>query len=522
MPDPITAEFLSLQEVLAGRYSIERELGRGGMGIVLLAHDVALDRLVAIKLLPREMAEEPDVRERFLREARTAAGLSHPNIVPIHLVEAHGDLVFFVMGYVDGETLRQRVERVGPLSPKFVTKMLQEASWALAYAHQRGIVHRDVKPDNIMIERETDRVLVTDFGIAQVTTGAPAAQSGEIIGTARYMSPEQACGEPVDGRSDLYSLGATAFFALTGRAPYEGRSLPAIINEQLTRPVPDVHALRSEVPERLGQLIARCLAREPAGRIQSGDELATLAGELRGRELRAPPLLRRFLRNAEISTAALLVSGTAVVQVGGQPHGGVNLIFLAIVVQLVSSARRLLREGYTFEDIRAALLAEARLQEEESEAIKERRLMRRIMGLWHRLWASRLGRGFFLVAGVGIKRPKRAALPGREATELALGRAATEAFDALPEKTRAQLRGVRGVIQLLEERAEVLRAGGDTGARLTEAVAALENIRVGLLRLHAGAGSINDITQHIERAKAIGEQIDVAVEAQEEVRQALR
>jgi serine/threonine-protein kinase len=521
MPDPITAEFLSLQEVLAGRYSIERELGRGGMGIVLLAHDVALDRLVAIKLLPGEMAADAAVRERFLREARTAAGLSHPNIVPIHLVEAHGDLVFFVMGYVDGETLRQRVDRLGPLSPKFVTKVVQEAAWALAYAHQRGIVHRDVKPDNIMIERDTDRVLVADFGIAQVTTGPSAAQSGEIIGTARYMSPEQACGEPVDGRSDLYSLSATAFFALTGRAPYEGRSLPAIINEQLTRPVPDVCSLRPEVPKRLGQLIEQCLAREPAGRVQTGDQLATLAGELRGQELRAPPLLRRFMRNAEISTAVILAS-TAVIQIGGQAHGGVNLIFIAIFVQLVSSARRLLREGYSFDDIRAALLAEARLQEEESEVIKERRLMRRIMGLWHRVWASKLGRGFFLIAGVGVKRPKRAALPGREATELVLGQAATEAFDALPDMTRAQLRGVRGVIQLLEDRAEALRAGGDTGARLTEAVAALENIRVGLLRLHAGAGSVSDITQHIARAKEIGERIDLAVGAQEEVRQLLR
>ena len=519
MPDPITAEFLALQEVLAGRYSIERELGRGGMGIVLLAHDVALDRLVAVKLLPREMAADAAVRERFLAEARTAAGLSHPNIVPIHLVEAHGDMVFFVMGYVDGETLRQRVERLGPLSPKFVTKVMQEASWALAYAHQRGIVHRDVKPDNIMIERDTDRVLVTDFGIAQVSTGTSAAQSGEIIGTARYMSPEQACGEPVDGRSDLYSLSATAFFALTGRAPYEGRSLPAIINEQLTRPVPAVCSLRPEVPKRLGQLIERCLAREPRGRVQSGDELATLAGELRGQELRAPPLLRRFMRNAEISTAVIL-AGTAVVRFGSS-GGGVNIVFLAIVVQLIGAARRLLREGYTFDDIRAALLAERRLQEEESGAIGERWLMRRVTGLWHRLWAGRFGRVFFKAAGVGIKRPKQAALPGREPTELALGRAATEAFDALPEKTRAQLRGVRGVIQLLEDRAEALRAGGDTGARLTEAVAALENIRVGLLRLHAGAGSVGDITQHIARAKEIGERIDMAVGAQEEVRQLL-
>src|SRR5438132_530685 len=130
MTAPISAEFLALQELLAGRYSIERELGRGGMGIVLLARDVALDRPVAIKLLPPHLATRPDERDRFLQEARTAAGLSHPNIVPIHLVEAHGDLVFFVMGFVDGETLRDRVQRAGPLPPRLATKLLQEVAWA--------------------------------------------------------------------------------------------------------------------------------------------------------------------------------------------------------------------------------------------------------------------------------------------------------------------------------------------------------------------------------------------------------
>src|SRR5207244_6801167 len=153
-----------------------------------------------------------------LQEARTAAGLSHPNIVPIHLVEAHGDLVFFVMGYVDGETLRERVERAGPLSPRLAMKLLQEVAWALAYAHQRGLIHRDVKPDNIMIERATERALVTDSGIALGTRAAESA-GGPVVGTARFMSPEQACGEPVDARSDLYSLGATFFYALTGLAP---------------------------------------------------------------------------------------------------------------------------------------------------------------------------------------------------------------------------------------------------------------------------------------------------------------
>src|SRR5712691_12478692 len=196
MTASISLEFLALQDLLAGRYSIERELGRGGMGIVLLARDVALDRPVAIKLLPPHLASRPDERDRFLQEARTAAGLSHPNIVPIHLVEAHGDLVFFVMGYVDGETLRERVERSGSLAPRLAMKLLQEVAWALAYAHQRGVIHRDVKPDNIMIERATDRAMVTNFGIAVGLRDA-GQPGGLVIGTARYMSPEQACGEPV-------------------------------------------------------------------------------------------------------------------------------------------------------------------------------------------------------------------------------------------------------------------------------------------------------------------------------------
>src|SRR2546426_1639771 len=195
MTASIGAEFLALQELLAGRYSIERELGRGGMGIVLLARDVALDRPVAIKLLPPHLATRPDERDRFLQEARTAAGLAHPNIVPIHLVEAHGDLVFFVMGFVDGETLRDRVERAGPLPPRLATKLMQEVAWALGAAHQRGVIHRDVKPDNIMIERATERAGVTDFGIALGSRAGKAespAGGRAITRTARYMSPAQA------------------------------------------------------------------------------------------------------------------------------------------------------------------------------------------------------------------------------------------------------------------------------------------------------------------------------------------
>src|SRR5258707_10544058 len=275
MTAPIGTEFLALQELLAGRYSIERELGRGGMGIVVLARDVALARPVAIKLLPPHLATRPDERDRFLEEARIAAGLAHPNIVPIHLVEAHGDLVFFVMGFVDGETLRDRVERAGPLPPRLATKLLQEVAWALGAGHHRCVIHRDVKTDNIMIERATERAVVTDFGIA---VGSPAgkAQSpgGAITGTARDMSPQQACGRPVDARSDLYSLGATFFYALTGRAPFEAANAPAIITKHVYELAPPVQQLRAEVPAKLGGVVDRLLRKAPVERFQTADDLA--------------------------------------------------------------------------------------------------------------------------------------------------------------------------------------------------------------------------------------------------------
>src|SRR5882762_2414316 len=451
MTAPISAEFLALQELLAGRYSIERELGRGGMGIVLLARDVALDRPVAIKLLPPHLATRPDERDRFLQEARTAAGLSHPNIVPIHLVESHGELVFFVMGFVDGETLRDRVERAGPLPPRLATKLLQEVAWALGAAHQRGVIHRDVKPDNIMIERATERAVVTDFGIALGSrAGKTESPGGAVTGTARYMSPEQACGEPVDARSDLYSLGATFFYALTGRAPFEAASVPAIITKHVYEIAPRVQQLRPEVPAKLDGVVDRLLRKAPSERFQTADDLARGAGELRGRDFRAPPLLRAFVRNAQVSTLVLLTSVLA--------GRGMGIIGAILLFQLVVVARRLLKDGYTFGDIRAALLAERQVQLEEDEVIKRRRWFLRLDALWYRVWAGRAGRAFFWLAGRGLKATARAALPSVEPTELVLGRSALSAYQALPDSERRQARDLPAVVERLETGAEALRA----------------------------------------------------------------
>ena len=451
---------------------------------------------------------QPAERDRFLQEARTAAGLAHPNIVPIHLVEARGELVFFVMGFVDGETLRDRVERAGPLPPRLAMKLLQEVAWALGYAHQRGVIHRDVKPDNIMIERATERALVTDFGIALGTRAAESA-GGPVVGTARFMSPEQACGEPVDARSDLYSLGATFFYALTGRAPFEGTNLPAILTKHVYETAPLVQTLRPELPAKLAAVVDRLLRKAPAERFQTGDDLARVAGEVRGRDFRAPPLVRAFVRNAQVSTMVLLALALA--------GKGAGVIGAILVFQLVVVARRLLKDGYAFGDIRAALLAEAQVQQEEAEVIKQRRLFRRLDSLWYRVWAGRAGRSFFRFAGLGLKATARPALPSVERTELVLGRSALSAYKALPEGERRQARDLPGVVGRLETGAEALRGRGDTGESLTEAVAALERLRLALVKRQSGVGSASDLTLALERAKAIGDHVERRLAAAAEV-----
>ncbi len=446
--------------------------------------------------------------------------------MPIHAVEERGDLVFFVMGYVDGETLRERVARAGPLSPRSALKVMQEVAWALGYAHQRGVVHRDVKPDNIMIERATDRAVVMDFGIAAHVRDA-GTEEGTVIGTARYMSPEQAAGEAVDARSDLYSLGATFFFALTGRPPFEGRNLPAILAKHVAEPAPPLQAARPEVPTQVAAIVDRCLHKAPAARPQSGDEISRAVGDARGRDFRAPPLVRSFVRNAEISTMVLLAVGLAGQGVSVSEAGGVQIVSLGpgiigsiLIFQLIVVARRLLREGYAFEDIRAALLAEAKVQEEEADVIVRRRWLRRLESVWHRLWAGRFGRWFFRMAGVGIEPPARPALPSTDATELVLSRAAVDLFEDLPVSERARVREAPGVIQDLERRADRLRRAG-AGEALTDTVAALENVRLALLRLKVGAGSVDDLTTQLARARAIGEEVDRRLAARREVDEAL-
>jgi len=229
------------------------------MGIVYCARDLRLERVVAIKLLPPQLADAAERRNRFVREARMAAQLSHPNIVPIHAVEEVGALVFFVMSYIDGETLGSRLRREGRLKPADAARILREVAWALAYAHRQALVHRDIKPDNILLERGSSRALVADFGIARVVAAAREGDSGEgrLVGTPEYMSPEQALGEPVDGRSDLYSLGVVGYYALSGRLPFTGATATAIIGQQISQPPPPLDA--HTAPPQLITAIERCL-----------------------------------------------------------------------------------------------------------------------------------------------------------------------------------------------------------------------------------------------------------------------
>ena len=369
-PDPL---FLGFQLALAGRYSIDGELGRGGMGVVYLAREVHLDRLVAIKLLPPERSAISTLRDRFLREARLAAKLSHPHIIPIHAVDEVDGFVFYVMSYVDGETLAQRVRQRGPMSASDGSRVLREAAWALAYAHSQGLVHRDVKPDNILIETSTGRALVADFGIA---AAADAAAADGISGTPEFMSPEQALGGEIDARSDLYGLGATAFYAFSGRLPFEGDSATQILAKQVTEAPPPLASLGIAVPRKLAQLVDRCLAKDPAQRPASAEQLAEQLGLAMDQRREMPVALRAFVRRngrmdgggTILYSFALLLSSTIVSATLGVGQGFATFaagITLAPFGFAVLAARRLTRLGFAHADLGPAFRAEIENSREE-------------------------------------------------------------------------------------------------------------------------------------------------------------
>jgi len=616
---PVSPEFLALQEALAGEYSIDRELGRGGMGIVYLARDVQLDRDVAIKVLPSVLARDAGARQRFLLEARTAAGLSHPHIVPIHRVGEAGGAVFFVMSYVEGETLGERLRRAGPLPPAEVARIMREVAWALAYAHGRGIVHRDVKPDNIMLESGTGRALVTDFGIAHGGGLGAGIESGALMGTAHFMSPEQAASAPIDGRSDIYALGVVGYLALSGKLPFEMPNLPALLVRQATESAPTVASAAPGLPSALAQVVDRCLERDPSQRFADGESLAAALAPAPDVRPELPATLRAWLgaRNSWLAfygagsgLAGILTTANLISWATGNGHAPVPAIaflgtlalspLVPIIGFHLNQARLQFRAGHTLAELRGALDVSRReraegeaLAQEESEGLLRRLLRNGLyaaatwsavtiwlanerqlgpgnspvlilspllttaifaaasnalevqlipnairrplrIGIRERLWDSRLGEWFARKLGA----PERSRAIGANAfraTEVALGVAAGDLYAALPAAYREQLSELPAMVAALEgqaaearaevERLAALGAGDDMLAQrrqaaaghLASSVAALEGIRLDLLRLHAGSSDLAPLTTLMDAAREAGAEMARLAAAQEEL-----
>jgi len=265
-------------QVLSANYELETEVGRGGMGIVYCARDKRLKREIAIKVLPPELSFRADIRQRFLREAETAAQLNHPNIVPIYTVEERDNLVYFVMAYIKGDNLGQRLQQHGPIAPVEVRRILREVADALSYAHNRNVIHRDIKPDNIIIDEETGRAMVTDFGIARALTDSGDSRltaTGMAIGTPAYMSPEQSAGDSsIDGRSDLYSLGVVGYQMLCGQPPFVANNTPSMLVKHLSeKPIP-VDERWPDLPQDLSRAVMMCLEKDPADRFPNAAAFA--------------------------------------------------------------------------------------------------------------------------------------------------------------------------------------------------------------------------------------------------------
>jgi serine/threonine-protein kinase len=259
-------------ELIAGRYELEQIVGSGGMATVYRAHDRLLERAVALKILHEQFTQDPDALERFGREARAVAQLAHPNIVTVIDRGEDGGRPYIVFEYIGGENLKQLVAREGPLPVATVIEIGIQVARALEAAHDRGVVHRDIKPQNVLLADE-GRAKVTDFGIARARNTEGMTLTGTIMGTSDYIPPEQARGETAGEAGDVYSLGVVLFELLTGRVPYEGDNAVAVAMRHVNDPVPSVHELRPDVPPRLDALVGRALAKEPRDRFATMSDL---------------------------------------------------------------------------------------------------------------------------------------------------------------------------------------------------------------------------------------------------------
>lgn len=282
-----------------GRYEIEKVIGSGGMGVVFRGHDSELNRPVAIKTLSPHLANNATARQRFAREGRAAAAVVHEHVVPIHGVESDADVPFLVMHYVAGQSLQARIDESGPLPVREVLRIGSQVAAGLAAAHEQGVVHRDVKPSNILLEKTVERVLLTDFGLARVADDATLTRSGVIAGTPHYMSPEQAKGEVIDHRSDLFSLGSVLYFMTTGHPPFRAEQAMAVLNRISHEPHRPAWDANSDVPDELSDIIDRLLEKNQRARFadatQTHTALARLLSEIQ------QPGKRRFRSRSRVS-----------------------------------------------------------------------------------------------------------------------------------------------------------------------------------------------------------------------------
>jgi serine/threonine-protein kinase len=262
-----------------GPYEVTEVIGRGGMGVVLKGFDIALNRYVAIKVLAAELATSGPARKRFAREAQAAAAVVHDHVVAIHAVDENGRLPYLVMPYIAGRSLQDRIDHDGPLAVTEILRIGMQVASGLAAAHAQGLVHRDIKPANILLENGVERVKITDFGLARAVDDASLTRSGVIAGTPLYMSPEQTRGEPLDHRSDLFSLGSVLYAMAAGHSPFRTDNTMGVLRricEDTPRPLREVNP---EIPSWLGLVVEKLLRKSPADRFQSAAEVAELLGQ---------------------------------------------------------------------------------------------------------------------------------------------------------------------------------------------------------------------------------------------------
>src|SRR3954466_4722503 len=247
-----------LQAALGEGYAVEKPLGAGGFAVVYLVRDLNLKRSLAVKVLSPDLITSKTVLERFRREAETVAQLSHPNIVPLHFIGQKDDLLYLAMACIDGGSVADRLDKTGPLPIPDVQRIVSEVASALAHAHKRGVIHRDIKPQNVLTDAESGRSLVTDFGIAR-TADSSLTATGMFVGTPAYLAPEQVTGEPSDHRADIYALGVMAYELLAGKTPFTGNTPTAVLMKRLAGPPEPIMSVRKDTPPELAAVVDTCM-----------------------------------------------------------------------------------------------------------------------------------------------------------------------------------------------------------------------------------------------------------------------